>query len=88
MSRSSRALSSLISNAGRGSGVGRMSGPATGNSNVHEEAARIFKNTKSEHIRNYVIEGTRGEGIGLVLVEMASKLIRFTRLLLRLQNFW
>ena len=41
---------------------------------VHEEAARIFKNTKSEHIKNYQIEGTRGEGIGLMLIEMARKL--------------
>ena len=40
---------------------------------IQEEAARVFKNNKSEHIKNYEVQGTRGESIGLVLIEMASK---------------
>ena len=41
--------------------------------NVQEEASRILKNSKSEHIHNYTIQGSRGESIGLILIEMASK---------------
>lgn len=66
MARSSRALSSLIPDSPTGFGFA---------TSVHEEAARVFKNTKSEHIKNHKIEGTRGEGLGLVLIEMASKFI-------------
>lgn len=52
------------------------SGPVGGKSYsvvaIQEEATRIFKNSKSEHIKNYSVQGTRGESIGLLLVEMAS----------------
>jgi len=41
---------------------------------IQEEAARVFKNNKSEHIKNYEVQGTRGESIGLVLIEMARVL--------------
>jgi len=44
---------------------------------VQEEASRVLKNTKSEHINRYTIQGTRGESIGLILIEMASKLNQF-----------
>lgn len=58
-----------------GGGAGGPQGKNYSASTIQEEASRVFKNCKSEHIKNYTVRGTRGESIGLLLVEMASKFV-------------
>ena len=60
-----------------GGGTGAPQGKNLSPSTIQEEALRVFKNSKSEHIKNYTVRGTRGESIGLLLVEMASKFVHF-----------